>query len=85
MLPQPTERGKRGEEWSCGDGSTQIELRDDGRLARPDGRDRSPPLAAAGAAVGEDNEYVFGELLGMSGEEIRRAIEAGAIESGEER
>jgi len=38
----------------------------------------------AGAAVGEDNEYVFGELLGMTREEIHRAIEAGAIESGEE-
>jgi hypothetical protein len=34
--------------------------------------------------VGEDNEYVFGELLGMTREEIRRAIEAGAIESGVE-
>jgi crotonobetainyl-CoA:carnitine CoA-transferase CaiB-like acyl-CoA transferase len=39
----------------------------------------------AGAAVGEDNEYVFGELLGMSREEIQRAIEAGAIESSDER
>jgi len=38
----------------------------------------------AGAAVGEDNEYVFGELLGMTREEIRRAIEVGAIESGVE-
>jgi crotonobetainyl-CoA:carnitine CoA-transferase CaiB-like acyl-CoA transferase len=37
----------------------------------------------AGAAVGEDNEYVFGELLGMTREEIRGAIEAGAIESSE--
>jgi len=39
----------------------------------------------AGAAVGEDNEYVFGELLGMSPQEIRRAIEVGAIEIGDER
>jgi crotonobetainyl-CoA:carnitine CoA-transferase CaiB-like acyl-CoA transferase len=38
----------------------------------------------AGAAVGEDNEYVFGELLGMTREEIRRAVDAGAIESSEE-
>lgn len=38
----------------------------------------------AGAAVGEDNEYVFGELLGMTPEEIRRATLAGAIESREE-
>jgi crotonobetainyl-CoA:carnitine CoA-transferase CaiB-like acyl-CoA transferase len=38
----------------------------------------------AGAAVGEDNEYVFGELLGMTPEEIRRAIELGAIESRDE-
>lgn len=36
----------------------------------------------AGAAVGEDNEYVFGELLGMTREEIRRAVDAGAIEKG---
>jgi crotonobetainyl-CoA:carnitine CoA-transferase CaiB-like acyl-CoA transferase len=34
----------------------------------------------AGAAVGQDNDYVFGELLGMSPEEIRQCIEVGAIE-----
>ena len=34
----------------------------------------------AGAGIGQDNDYVFGALLGMSPEEIRRAIEAGAIE-----
>lgn len=34
----------------------------------------------AGAAVGQDNDYVFGELLGMAPEEIREAIDAGAIE-----
>jgi crotonobetainyl-CoA:carnitine CoA-transferase CaiB-like acyl-CoA transferase len=39
----------------------------------------------AGAAMGEDNEYVFGRLLGMTREEIRRAIEVGAIESDEAR
>jgi len=39
----------------------------------------------AGAAVGEDNEYVFRELLGMTPEEIRNAVEAGAIESCDER
>jgi crotonobetainyl-CoA:carnitine CoA-transferase CaiB-like acyl-CoA transferase len=38
----------------------------------------------AGSSVGEDNEYVFGELLGMTREEIQRATEAGAIESSEE-
>jgi crotonobetainyl-CoA:carnitine CoA-transferase CaiB-like acyl-CoA transferase len=38
----------------------------------------------AGAAVGEDNEYVFGELLGMTREEIDRATELGAIESRDE-
>jgi len=36
----------------------------------------------AGAAVGQDNDYVFGTLLGMTEEEIERAIEAGAIEPG---
>jgi crotonobetainyl-CoA:carnitine CoA-transferase CaiB-like acyl-CoA transferase len=36
----------------------------------------------AGVAVGEDNEYVFGEVLGMTREEIHQYIEAGAIESG---
>ncbi len=35
----------------------------------------------AGAAVGQDNAYVFGELLGMTAEEIRACIDAGAIES----
>jgi crotonobetainyl-CoA:carnitine CoA-transferase CaiB-like acyl-CoA transferase len=35
----------------------------------------------AGAAVGQDNDYVFGELLGMTPQEIRACIEAGAIES----
>jgi crotonobetainyl-CoA:carnitine CoA-transferase CaiB-like acyl-CoA transferase len=39
----------------------------------------------AGAAVGQDNEYVFGDLLGMAPEEIRRAIEVGAIENTDER
>lgn len=35
----------------------------------------------AGAAIGEDNEAVFGELLGMSRAEIERAIREGAIEA----
>jgi crotonobetainyl-CoA:carnitine CoA-transferase CaiB-like acyl-CoA transferase len=35
----------------------------------------------SGAAVGQDNAYVFGELLGMSPEEIQRAVEVGAIET----
>ena len=34
----------------------------------------------AGAAVGEDNAYVFGQLLGMSSAEIDRFVAAGAIE-----
>ncbi len=33
-----------------------------------------------GAAVGQDNDYVFGELLGMTAQEVRDAIAAGAIE-----
>ncbi|MCP3987281.1 MAG: hypothetical protein GY723_23075 [bacterium] len=32
-------------------------------------------------ALGQDNDYVFETLLDMSGEEIERAVEAGAIES----
>ncbi len=39
----------------------------------------------AGAAVGQDNEYVFSELLEMAPEEIRRAIDVGAIESSDDR
>jgi benzylsuccinate CoA-transferase BbsF subunit len=35
----------------------------------------------AGAAVGQDNDYVFGTLLGMTRDEIERAMEAGALES----
>jgi len=35
----------------------------------------------AGAAVGQDNDAVFGELLGMSRQEIQDCIEAGAIET----
>jgi crotonobetainyl-CoA:carnitine CoA-transferase CaiB-like acyl-CoA transferase len=34
-----------------------------------------------GAAVGQDNEAVFGELLGMTPEEIRAYVDAGAIET----
>jgi len=38
----------------------------------------------AGAAMGQDNEYVFGEVLGMTPEEIQNCIEAGAIETADE-
>jgi crotonobetainyl-CoA:carnitine CoA-transferase CaiB-like acyl-CoA transferase len=34
-----------------------------------------------GVALGQDNDYVFGELLGLSPQEIRECIEAGAIET----
>jgi crotonobetainyl-CoA:carnitine CoA-transferase CaiB-like acyl-CoA transferase len=34
-----------------------------------------------GAAMGQDNDYVFGELLGMTPQEIQQCIEAGAIET----
>jgi hypothetical protein len=33
------------------------------------------------AAVGQDNEAVFGDLLGMTPEEIQGYIDAGAIEA----
>ena len=36
----------------------------------------------SGAAVGQDNAYVFGELLGMSPQEIQQGIDLGAIETG---
>lgn len=35
----------------------------------------------AGAAVGQDNDAVFGELLGMSRQEIEACIDAGIIET----
>ena len=35
----------------------------------------------AGAAVGQDNDFVFGELLGMTRAEIQEYIEVGAIET----
>jgi crotonobetainyl-CoA:carnitine CoA-transferase CaiB-like acyl-CoA transferase len=34
----------------------------------------------SGAAVGEDNEHVFGTLLGMTADEIRACMDDGAIE-----
>jgi len=34
----------------------------------------------SGARVGQDNEYVFGEVLGVTREEIQRYIDVGAIE-----
>jgi len=37
----------------------------------------------AGAAIGQDNDYIFGELLGMTREEIRACVEDGAIETGQ--
>ena len=36
---------------------------------------------SAGAAMGQDNDHVFGNLLGMTAEEIRECTEAGAIEA----
>jgi len=36
----------------------------------------------AGAAVGQDNEYVFGQLLGMSAQDIEACVAAGAIQTG---
>lgn len=35
----------------------------------------------AGAALGQDNDHVFGSLLGMTPQEIRECTEAGAIEA----
>lgn len=35
----------------------------------------------SGAAIGHDNEYVFGELLGMTRAEIHDCVAAGAIET----
>jgi hypothetical protein len=35
----------------------------------------------SGSAVGEDNLYVFGTLLGLSSDEIARDVESGAIEA----
>ena len=35
----------------------------------------------SGSAIGEDNLYVFRTLLGMSGEQIREHVEAGAIDA----
>lgn len=35
----------------------------------------------AGAAMGEDNDYVFGELLELAAEELQRLREVGAIET----
>jgi crotonobetainyl-CoA:carnitine CoA-transferase CaiB-like acyl-CoA transferase len=35
----------------------------------------------AGAAVGQDNDYVLRDLLGMTPQEIRGCVEAGAIET----
>jgi crotonobetainyl-CoA:carnitine CoA-transferase CaiB-like acyl-CoA transferase len=37
--------------------------------------------AHAGEAIGQDNEYVFCELLGLSAEELRAHIAAGAVET----
>jgi crotonobetainyl-CoA:carnitine CoA-transferase CaiB-like acyl-CoA transferase len=46
-----------------------------GLTATPGGTDRS------GAAMGQDNEAVFGGLLGMTPEEIRAHVDVGAIEA----
>lgn len=48
----------------------------------PLGLSRTPGRTThAGSAVGQDNDYVFGEILGLSPEEIERYIAVGAIES----
>jgi hypothetical protein len=41
------------------------------------------PVASrlAGQAIGNDHAYVFGEILGMTSDEIARAVETGAIEA----
>jgi len=39
----------------------------------------------AGAALGQDTDYVFGEVLGLSADEIRRHVDAGIIQMQEER
>jgi crotonobetainyl-CoA:carnitine CoA-transferase CaiB-like acyl-CoA transferase len=47
----------------------------------PLGLTRTPGASGrSGAAVGQDHDYVFGTLLGMSPEEIAEAVAAGAIE-----
>jgi crotonobetainyl-CoA:carnitine CoA-transferase CaiB-like acyl-CoA transferase len=38
----------------------------------------------SGAAMGEDNAYVFRDLLGLSADEYARYVDAGAIEEAEE-
>lgn len=51
----------------------------------PLGLTRTPGRSGrAGAAVGQDNDYVFGEILGMSAAEIRECVGLGAIESPED-
>jgi crotonobetainyl-CoA:carnitine CoA-transferase CaiB-like acyl-CoA transferase len=51
----------------------------------PLGLTRTPGRTGwAGAAVGEDNDYVFGKLLGMTQPEIQHYMELGAIEAKEE-
>lgn len=50
----------------------------------PTGLKRTPGRTPdAGADFGEHNDYVFGEVLGLSREEIARLEESGAIETGE--
>ncbi len=50
----------------------------------PLGLTRTPGCSAwAGTGVGEDNDYVFGELLGMTPAQMRPYIERGAIETDE--
>jgi benzylsuccinate CoA-transferase BbsF subunit len=47
----------------------------------PLGLTRTPGrTSGTGAAVGQDNDYVFGEVLGMSRGEIQAHVDAGAIE-----
>jgi crotonobetainyl-CoA:carnitine CoA-transferase CaiB-like acyl-CoA transferase len=48
----------------------------------PIGLTRTPGrTSGTGAAIGQDNDYVFGKLLGMSGAEIQAHLDAGAIEN----
>ena len=50
----------------------------------PLGLTETPPCTGeTGQAIGADHAYVFGNLLGMTADEIARAVARGAIEPGE--
>ena len=40
--------------------------------------------AHAGEPIGRDHDYVFREIVGLSGEELARLIAIGAIETGDD-